>query len=280
MSRRPILLVVNPTAGGKPGAGPPLDPDPERLRPDRLGDALRSRGLEVGLRELSPGDDAGILARAAMAEGRDVVVAGGDGTVAAVATVMIEHPEATVGILAMGSFNNIANGFGVPVRLDAALDVIAAGHVGAFDAGWVVRAVRLTLHGLRMRRTPMRITLDDAVYRTGSPAVTVSNGQYHGPGFVVSADADPTDGQLDVAVFHGMSRFQVLAHFVAVARRRTRPEPRIGQYRATVVNIEGTRGPIPVHADGLSVGMTPIRLEVRPQALHVFCPRRASSEVQ
>jgi diacylglycerol kinase (ATP) len=313
MSRRPILLVVNPTAGGKPGAGPPLDPDPERLRPDRLGDALRSRGLDVSLRELSPGDDAGVLARAALAEGRDVVVAGGDGTVAAVATVMIEHPEATVGILAMGSFNNIANGFGVPVTLDAALDVIAAGHVGAFDVGWVVRddggrpffeaagvgleaigflavevadrqgwwrAVRLMLHGLRMRRTPMRIKLDDAVYRTGSPAVTVSNGQYHGPGFVVSADADPTDGQLDVAVFHGMSRFQVLAHFVAVARRRTRPEPRIGQYRATVVNIEGTRGPIPVHADGLSVGMTPIRLEVRPQALHVFCPRRASSEVQ
>ena len=77
MTRRPILLVVNPTAGGKPAAGPPLDHDPERLRPDRLGDSLRSRGLDVSVRELSPGDDAAAIARAALADGSDVVVATG-----------------------------------------------------------------------------------------------------------------------------------------------------------------------------------------------------------
>jgi diacylglycerol kinase (ATP) len=116
----------------------------------------------------------------------------------------------------------------------------------------------------------MRITLDGVAYRTGGPAVTVSNGPYHGAGFVVSAEADPTDGFLDVAVFHGMTRLEVLGHFVAVSRRQERREPRIRQYRARRVDVVGTRRALPAHADGESVGLTPITFEVRPQALRVF----------
>ena len=105
--------------------------------------------------------------------------------------------------------------------------------------GWLRRCEALW-RGLRMRRTPMRITIDGRAYRTGSPAVTVSNGPYHGLGFAVSADADPTDGVLDVAVFGGMSRLEVLRHFLAVARRRPRREPRVVEYSRRRVTIEGT----------------------------------------
>lgn len=304
MTRRPILLLVNTEAGGKPASGPPLTPDPERLRPRALLAALRDRGLEVELHELSPADDAEALARRAADAGRDVVVAGGDGTVGRVAAALLEHGEAAMGILAAGSFNNVARGFGIPDTLDAALDVIAAGETTTFDAGWVVRegspgrpffeaagvgidalgflaaelaeregwwrAVRALLRGLRRRRTPMRITLDGVAYRTSGPAVTVSNGPYHGAGFVVSAEADPSDGLLDVAVFHGMTRFEVIRHFLAVARRRHRREPRIRQYQARRVEIVGTRRTLPAHADGESIGLTPVTFEVRPRALRVF----------
>ena len=303
MTRRPILLMVNPHSGGKPGSGPSLHHDRERLRPDAIRSALVERGVEATLHELGPEDDAGELALAAGGEGRDVVVAGGDGTVSAVATALVGHPDAALGILAMGSFNNMARGLGIPVTLDAALDVIGAGATSQVDAGWVVRdgdgtpffeaagvgvdaigflaaelaerrgwwrAGRALVRGLRLRRTPMRITLDGVAYRTGSPAVTVSNGPYHGAGFALSADADPTDGVLDVAVFHGMSRFEVIRHFVAVARRTERREPRIGRYRARRVTIEGTRRSLPAHADGVSIGATPVTFEVRPGALRVF----------
>jgi diacylglycerol kinase (ATP) len=123
---------------------------------------------------------------------------------------------------------------------------------------------------MRLRKTPMRITLDGTAYRTGSPAVTVSNGPYHGAGFAVSAQADPTDGLLDVAVFEGMSRFEVIRHFLAVARRQPRREPRIKPYRASRITIEGLRRALPAHADGISVGVTPVTFEVRPEALRVF----------
>lgn len=304
MTRRPILLLVNPEAGGKPASGPPLADDPARLRPQALLEALRGRGLEIELHELGPDDDAEALARGAADAGRDVVVAGGDGTVGRVAAALLGHDEAAIGILAAGSFNNVARGFGIPDTLDAALDLIGTGGTTTFDAGWVVRegsegrpffeaagvgidalgflaaelaerqgwwrAIRALLRGLRRRRTPMRITLDGIAYRTSGPAVTVSNGPYHGAGFVVSAGADPRDGLLDVAVFHGMTRFEVIRHFLSVARRRHRREPRIRQYQARRVEIVGTRGTLPAHADGESIGVTPVRIEVRPQSLRVF----------
>ncbi len=304
MTRRPILLIVNPVAGGKPGSGPGLADDPALLAAEALRDALERRGLETAHRELAEGDDLAELARHGADTGHDIVVAGGDGTVSRAAEALVGHPEATLGILAMGSFNNMARGFGIPVTLEEALDVIGKGSASEVDAGWVVRdrdagrpffeaagvgleaigflavelaekrgwwrAARALWRGLRMRRTPMRITIDERTYRTGSPAVTVSNGPYHGMGFALSTDADPTDGLLNVAVFRGMSRFEVIRYFVAVARRRPRREPRIESYTARRVTIEGVRRTLLAHADGVSIGATPVTFEVRPKALRLF----------
>jgi diacylglycerol kinase (ATP) len=304
VSRRPILLLVNPIAGGKPGSGPGLAEDPDLLTADALRGALARRGLDVSLRELVEDDDLVELARHGADTGHDVVVAGGDGTVSQAAMALLGHAEATLGILAMGSFNNMARGFGIPVTLENALDVIAAGSASQVDAGWVVRdqeegkpffeaagvglnalgflavelaekrgwwrAARALWRGMRMRRTPMRITIDDRTYRTGSPTVTVSNGPYHGMGFAVSTGADPTDGLLNVAVFRGMSRLEVIRHFLAIARRRPRREPRIESYTARRVTIEGARRSLPAHADGVSIGSTPVTFEVRPKALRLF----------
>ena len=304
MSRRPVLLLVNPTSGGKPGTGPALAEDPALLTAEALAAALTDHGLKVTHRQLLEGDDLSELARKAADTGHDVVVAGGDGTVSLAAAALLGHREATLGILAGGSFNNIARGFGVPTTLPGALHAIVRGTVTEVDAGWVVRdgdggrpffeaagvgldalgflavevfekrgwwrAVRATLRGLRMRRTPMRIAIDEAVYRTGSPTVTVSIGPYHGMGFAVSAEADPTDGLLDVAVFQGMSRLEVLRHLMAVARHRPRREPRIHAYRARRVTVEGVRRALPAHADGVSIGFTPVTFEVRPGALRIF----------
>jgi diacylglycerol kinase (ATP) len=304
MTRRPILLIVNPVAGGKPGSGPGLADDPALLAADALREALERRGLKTAHRELAEADDLVELARHGADTGHDVVVAGGDGTVSRAAEALVGHPEATLGILAMGSFNNMARGFGIPVTLEEALDVIGTGNTSEVDAGWVVRdgdggrpffeaagvgleaigflavelaekrgwwrAARALWRGLRMRRTPMRITIDERTYRTGSPAVTVSNGPYHGMGFALSTDADPTDGLLNVVVFRGMSRFEVIRYFLAVARRRPRREPRIESYTARRVIIEGTRRTLLAHADGVSIGSTPVTFEVRPKALRLF----------
>ncbi|HEY7331762.1 MAG TPA: diacylglycerol kinase family protein [Candidatus Limnocylindria bacterium] len=312
--RRPLLLLVNPVSGGKLGAPDVLDADPEALEPGALLAALRDRGLEVELHVLGEDDDAPALARAAAERGMDVVAGGGDGTVGPVAGALC-HTEATLGILAMGSWNNVAMTCRVPMALEPALDAIARGEATRIDTGlaWhpdggrdapddappddaqrffeaagvgldaagfgatqvgerhgLLAALRSAWRALRRRRTAMRLVVDGRRLGTQAPAVTVCNGPYMGMGFAIAPEADPTDGKLDVVVFSGMTRWAVLRHWIAVAGRRPRREPRMRRLDAERVTISGVRRVLPAHADGRSIGTTPVSFAVDPGALRVF----------
>ncbi len=151
--------------------------------------------------------------------------------------------------------------------LDAA--GFGAAKVGERHGTW--SALRHAWQALRRRRTPMRLSVDDRRLRTAAPAVTVCNGPYHGLGFAVAPDADPADGLLDLVVFSGMSRFDVIAHYLAVARGRPRREPRMRYLTARRIRVDGARD-LPVHADGEPLGVTPIAFAVRPGALRIFAP--------
>jgi diacylglycerol kinase (ATP) len=129
--RRPIRLLVNPTSGGKPVApGTEVErPDPASLR-----DELLHRGLEVDLRVLAKDDDPAALAGAAVEHGHDVLVAGGDGTVRPAATALV-GTAATLGIVPLGSWNNIARGCGIPQEPLDALALVVSGTTRTVDVG-------------------------------------------------------------------------------------------------------------------------------------------------
>ena len=303
MSRRPILLLVNPTAGGKLGSGPGLTDDPGDLEPDALAAALAARGLDVETHQLAKDDDVIALATRAAEGGRDVVVAGGDGTVSAAARGLVET-DATLGILAMGSFNNIARGLAVPRHLPEAIEAIAQGRSGGVDVGFARRgdeepefffesggvgmdaelfmaAEAGQQHGLRValsrawralrgRRQPLRLVVDDRTIVTSALFVTVSNGPYYGWGFTIAADADVTDGLMEVSIFSRMSTWATIRHFLSVTRGRYRYEPRIRRLRAHRIMIEGRRRALPTHVDGRPLGPTPITFEAIRGGLRVY----------
>ena len=301
--RRPVALLVNPIAGGKLASGPPLADEAE-LHPHAVAARMRDAGLEVECHALTPDDDPGELARASVARGADAVVGGGDGTVGRVAAELV-GTDATLGILAMGSFNNIARGLGLPSSLDEAVAAVARGEAVSIDVGAAVRgeddlqrlffeaagvgidavgfgAVQLTTrHGLRRglraawralrwRRRRMLIDLDGRLVRTAALLVTVSNGPYYGFGFTVGDAADPRDGQFEVSIFRRMSKLDLVRHFLAVARGRRQYEPRIQRERAARVDIRGLHRALPAHADGQLIGTTPVQFVVLPGALRVF----------
>ena len=306
--RRPVLLVVNPVSGGKPGSTPLLTEDPKQLEPEALAAALRSRGLDLRLHVLAQEDDPAELARGA--PGSDGVVGGGDGSVGPVADVLVGS-DRTLGILPMGSWNNIARGLGIPLELEPALDIIGRGAMSQVDAGLAwhptkdapeagddVRsffeaagvgldaagfgavelggragwrfALRAMWRALRRRRTRMLIELDGEVLRRRAPAVTVCIGPYHGLGFALVPDADPADGLLDVAIFSGMSGPAVVRHFLRVARGREVHEPRMEMLRGKRITIRGAHRVLPAHTDGSSIGVTPVTFEVQAGSLRVF----------
>jgi diacylglycerol kinase (ATP) len=306
---RSVLLIVNPVSGGKPGSTSPLSDDPKKLEPEALAQGLRSRGLQVRLHVLTEKDEPAEVARNAGAE-EDIVVAGGDGTVGPVAEALTGD-ERALGILPMGSWNNIARGLGIPLELEPALDLIGRGQVANVDAGlaWHTEsgdegpphdaraffeaggvgldaagfgavelgeragwrfAMRAMWRALKRRRSRVLIEVDGEVHRRRAPAVTICNGPYHGMGFALVADADPADGLLDIAVFSGMSSAAVVRHFLAVARARPLREPGIEVLRGKRVTVRGKTRVLPAHADGKSIGVTPVTFEVEPGALRVF----------
>ena len=115
-------LVLNPAAGGAAAVV------------GSLTEAARQRGISV--RVLEPGQDARLAAIAAVEEGAEsLAVAGGDGSVAAVAGVAVEC-ELPLVIVPMGTLNHFAR----DLRLDLthpvhALDALYAGDERRVDVG-------------------------------------------------------------------------------------------------------------------------------------------------
>jgi diacylglycerol kinase (ATP) len=306
--RRPILLLVNPSSGGKPGAPTSADerPEPTALRAD-----LQRHGLAVDLHVLQPKDDPAELAGGSAASGHDVVVAGGDGTVRPVASSLV-GTDATLGIIPLGSWNNISRGCDVPDEPQAAAQLIADGSTRQIDVGLIWQpdgeprsddrpgnaihffeaagvgldaagfgaarmgerrgmwfAVLSAARALRRRRTAMSLVVDGSRYRTAAPAVAICNGPYYGLGMSIAPQADPSDGVLDV-VFSGMSRMDVIRHYLAVARGGQRREPRVNTRRARALTVAGVHRTLPAHADGEPIGVTPVAISVMPGGLRIF----------
>ena len=94
---------------------------------------LAERGLMPRVHVATNGREVPMLARQAASGDADIVVAGGgDGTIATVAE-HIAGTEKAFGILPLGTFNYFAKNLGIPLELDAALDVLAHGALASVD---------------------------------------------------------------------------------------------------------------------------------------------------
>ena len=100
--------------------------------------AFANLGLAATVRLLDRDQSVEDQARAALAEGYDTIVAaGGDGTICAVASVVVADKTARLGVIALGTFNYFGRSLALPSDIAAAVKVIADGHVAAVDVGFV-----------------------------------------------------------------------------------------------------------------------------------------------
>jgi diacylglycerol kinase (ATP) len=116
------VLVVSPHSG----------------RSDRLAPARRSldeHGIaiakELDIRSI---DRLPELLRSASGEPRLVIAAGGDGTVGTVAG-RLAGADNTLGILPLGTGNDVARALGIPLQADRAADLVSTGQVASVDLG-------------------------------------------------------------------------------------------------------------------------------------------------
>jgi YegS/Rv2252/BmrU family lipid kinase len=236
----------------------------------------------------------------ALAERADLIlVAGGDGTVAEVAGVLVESPVA-LGLLPVGTGNLLARNLGLPLDLGAALDRIAGSgrdHIDVlqvegryftvmvglgFDAammretddtskarfGWLAYLGG----GVRaLRRTPRRrytISLDGRPdVRITALAVMIGNvGQLQG-GMAVLPDADPRDGQLDVVVLAPRTWRDTVGLLARVVRGGLRTSPRTRMFQGHTVTVRVDKA-VAAEFDGDYAGeIRELTVTVRPKAL-------------
>jgi diacylglycerol kinase (ATP) len=283
------LVIVNPTAGGG-RAGRLLAWLRERL-------AIRPEArLEVTTRA----GDAERLATKAAGQFDRVVAVGGDGTVQEVVNGLLSaRVPATLGILPMGSGNDLARSLGLPSdaaeawtaaigRREVSTDVArahgadgrsrwfaSAGGIG-FDAqvaaamatrrGWQRGRAGYLLTTLselrRFRNRRIRISLDGGeVIERSVLLVAFTNGQYYGGGMRIAPDASVDDGMLDLCIVGNISRLTAIRQLPNLYRGTHTSHPAVEMRRACIVEIAGDPGTL-VHLDGEAFGSLPIRVEM------------------
>lgn len=120
------VLIINPISG---------DTVPNAEKVPGIKELLDTGPYQTEVRFTTEEITASHLAREAVAQGFDAVfVGGGDGTVSEVARELV-HTPATLGVLPIGTFNNIARSLGIPTDLAEACAIINRGNIREIDVG-------------------------------------------------------------------------------------------------------------------------------------------------
>lgn len=238
---------------------------------------------------------------AALADNPELLlVYGGDGTVAKVATRMLER-QSSIPLCPLhgGTANALAAHLGVPRELDDALGALCSGQheVFAVDVGVARRhafllrlsigfAADLTKHASReqkgsfgifayalstlqaMRDVKLqeyRLTVDGVTTSHSAIACIVANASgtgFHSP---LASDLDESDAKLDALLVPDMTWVARALANAASGAGLMDGAPRRSGVRLRVECDE----PMPVHVDGEHIGSTPIDVDVRHRALRL-----------
>lgn len=235
-----------------------------------------------------------------------IVAGGGDGTLNTVAA-KIAGTHTALGILPLGTFNHFAKDLGIPLELDAAVAIIAAGNTAVVDVGTVNNRIFLNNSSLglyprlvrvreRQQQTLGRgkwpafawavffvlrrfsfvsVELDvDAkreVRRT--PVVFIGNNHYAVEGLHIGTRDRLDRGQLSLYIPTALTRLGLLRMGLRALLGGLPPDIDLEATAASAICIRSPRGSMHVAIDGEVQTMPmPLRYGIRPGALHVIVP--------
>lgn len=231
-----------------------------------------------------------------------VILGGGDGTMNA-ASQALRDTGLPLGILPLGTANDLARTLGIPLEPEAAAEVILAGQTRRLDLGCVnghpffnVASLGLSvditrrLSGLMKRRLGVlaypvaatavlaeasrfhaTLSVDGQTIPVRTMQISVGNGRYYGGGMVVEAGAEIDDEMLDVYSLEPARRWRLLVMARAFRAGDHGKLDEVRTLRTRELTIE-TRHPRHVSADGEIVTRTPAHFTVLPKAVTVFAP--------
>lgn len=270
----------------------------------RLEAALRRECGDFGRAVFSESaDHVRSLARAAVEEQVDVfAVCGGDGT-AHYGLQPLVHSETALGILPVGSGNDLAMALGIPGELESAVRILARGPTRRIDVArtrsafyaciagvgfdsevnrranqrnrWIRGrilypwAIMRTLASFRPR--VLRIRCDEQTFEGPVMFAVMANAASYGRGIRIAPMARLDDGFLDVCIIQAISKFELLRVYPKTYRGAHVNHPCFMHLRGHRVNLESEQ-PLDLYGDGEFMEQTPSQIEVVPLGLRVVTP--------
>ena len=239
-----------------------------------------------------------------LAEGHAfLVIGGGDGTISA-AVSALAGKHATCGLLPLGTANSFARSLGLPLDLEAAVDVLATGRTKDVDLGkinerYFTTAAAIGLSSEIQRRKPD--TLKSLLGRFAYPAIAsmvlpsfkpftcmltgdgerrdfpaalevrIANAPYEG-GIDAAPDASVTSGDLVVHIVTGSSKWRLVKTWGKIVMGLDPDGPGYETFRAKHLHI-ATDPAQYINVDGEAALQTPINVSIVRKALRVIVPR-------
>jgi diacylglycerol kinase (ATP) len=275
-----------------------------------LGDPRRALAKIVALLEDAGARARGTITRTpdelaaaiARAGGRRVLLAGGDGSLHAVANLGVDLPE--LALLPAGRANNLAHALAVPTEWRPAIRLAVRGEAKPFDALAVrtperslvaVEGVSAGFHASaralydgvnsgnlasgagafarafrRFAPVPVELAIDGHLVHHGEAAqVFFSNAPRFAFGFRVDPIARVDDGFLEAIVLRASTRLETLALMRAAHGGRHLYRPGVDWYRGAEARLDLR---VPLVADAEPLGVTTAEIATVPHVLRVVRP--------
>jgi YegS/Rv2252/BmrU family lipid kinase len=296
-------VILNPTAGR--GAGAQLSPQIEAH--------LRDQDLRFELVKTNAPGHAVLLAEEAVNQGADRLIAvGGDGTFNEVLNGLIQAggtPDGVVlGIVPIGTGNDMAYGAGLPLEWQQACQIIArgatrvldVGHVQAdndaslffgngvgigFDAivniesrklkrlrGFFLYFVALMKTLIAYYHAPVvTVNIDGVAMVQSSLMISIMNGRRFGGGFYMTPEATMDDGLFDVCVTGKVARPKMVGFVPRFMRGTHVTDRRVTMSQGSRISVT-IETPWAAHVDGeiYGVGARQIEVEILPERLRIL----------
>lgn len=240
-----------------------------------------------------------------------VVVGGGDGTLST-AVSHLAHHGITLGVVPLGTANDLARTLQIPTDVSAACEAVVHGKLVDIDVGGMadnnflnvasiglsVSATRALTPRLKRRLGPLAYPVSswrayrmhepfaaylefpdgdhDPIQVDGTLQVAIGNGRHYGGGNAVSPDAGIDDHSLDVYAIRGGTFLDDMS-----VARRFRDGSFVDHGNVTHLTTRRVRlnaePEQPINLDGEVVASTPQLLEVHRNAMNVMVPKESTA---
>lgn len=269
MNKKKVVFILNPISGTVSKDGIP-DLIEERLDKDKF---------DYRIAETQHAGHATDLAREAVEEGIDLVVAvGGDGTVNEVGRSLI-NTKSALGILPCGSGNGLARHLNLPMNLKKCIDILNCYDVKALDYGIIndhpffctcgmgfdaFISMKFAEAGKRGPITYMQKVLEeglsyepetyviedgDGTHRYKAFLVSAANASQYGNNAYIAPQASMSDGLLDIIIMEPFDLIEAPQVAIELFNKTLDKNLKIKTFRAKHIHIRRKKEGV-IHYDG------------------------------